>query len=189
MVCADPSFYIFLSAVLLILPPPWIASAVLAAVFHEFCHLAAVSLMGGRVEQIRLGVGGAVIEAHLPGRGRSVLAALAGPSGSLLLMLLCHSLPRIALCGLIQGIYNLLPFHTLDGGRVLKMLVEAFCPEQAERIMAAVEITAAVLALPAALYANRTFSLGFRPGILVCLCLWEIFRRKIPCKGRHFRVQ
>lgn len=55
--------------------------------------------------------------------GRELIAVLAGPAASLLLLSLVRVFPRVAICGLIQGIYNLLPIYPLDGGKALRCLM------------------------------------------------------------------
>ena len=52
-----------------------------------------------------------------------LLCALAGPAGSLSLLLVSEWIPRIALCGMVQGLFNLIPAGNLDGGRVLRCLI------------------------------------------------------------------
>ncbi len=56
--------------------------------------------------------------------GKSVICILSGPMGSLLLFLFVRWIPRIAFCGLLQGIYNLLPIYPLDGGRVVRCMLD-----------------------------------------------------------------
>ena len=55
--------------------------------------------------------------------GRELICILAGPAASLLLLCLARIFPRVAICGLIQGCYNLLPIAPLDGGRALHCLL------------------------------------------------------------------
>lgn len=55
--------------------------------------------------------------------GRELLCVLAGPAVSFSLLALARFFPRIAICGLVQGIYNLLPIYPLDGGKALRCMV------------------------------------------------------------------
>ena len=105
-----------------ILPPRWLAAAVAAALMHEGCHLAAVRLLGGRTGRIYMGGQGARIDAVLPGKPAELAAILAGPAGSLTLLLLARWIPRIAVCGAVQGLFNLLPVGNLDGARALRIV-------------------------------------------------------------------
>jgi Zn-dependent protease len=61
-------------------------------------------------------------------------------------------MPRTAICGCIQGIYNLLPLRTLDGGQALGKLLEATCPEYTQKVMTAVEIVTVFLLILTVLY-------------------------------------
>ena len=131
----EPRVYILLALLLLVLPIRWVAAAVLAAVFHESCHMAAVYLLGGRCEGIRLSARGARMEATLPAFRGELLSILAGPAGSLLLLSLYRVLPRVAVCAAVQGFYNLLPIEPLDGGRALRLCLEHWCQHRAEKIM------------------------------------------------------
>ena len=75
------------------------------------------------------------MEASLSGFRRELLAVLAGPAGSLLLLSLYRVLPRVAVCAAVQGFYNLLPIEPLDGGRALRLCLEHWCQHRAEKIM------------------------------------------------------
>jgi len=120
---ADPWALVFLALLLITLPLPWVAAAVAAAALHELCHLGAVRLLGGQTQGLLLGARGARMEAVLPNPRREILAILAGPAGSLSLMFLAGVFPRLALCGMVQGVFNLLPLPTLDGGRALRLML------------------------------------------------------------------
>ena len=107
---------------ILLLPLRWIICAFLAAAFHEYCHLLAVKLCGGRVEALSVGNRGAVLYADDMPVQKALICTLAGPMGSLFLVLFIRWIPRIALCALVQGIYNLIPIYPLDGGRAIRCI-------------------------------------------------------------------
>lgn len=128
----SPGACILLSFLLLTVPLKWLLAAWGAAMVHELCHLAAIRACGGTVCEIRVGAGGAILETGPMTAGRELLCALAGPFGSLLLSLLLRRFPELAICGLVQGIYNLFPLFPLDGGRALRCLL-SFAGRKGER--------------------------------------------------------
>ena len=189
MLRIEGTMYLLGALLLLVLPVPWVLAAVLAALIHELCHLGALWLLGGKLSGIRLMPGAAVMEGSLSGRLRSILAALAGPAGSLLLLLFAEKLPRTAVCGCIQGLYNLLPIYPLDGGRVLRYCLEALCPKKADRVQDLAETGTAFLLILAAVWAAVGLSQGFWPVLAALFPVSHRIRRKIPCKQRQMRVQ
>ena len=127
----------------------------LSAVCHELGHLAGLHLAGAAVESFRLTAFGAEIR-YLP-YGREILCTLAGPAVNLLLALvLARTAGDYILAGanLLLGCFNLLPVPSLDGGRLLYLLV-SWCtdPVLAGRVCrpvglgCSVVLTAAALAL------------------------------------------
>ena len=115
---------IWAALLFLILPVPWILAAFSAAVFHEMSHILAVFLSGGHITRLRIGVDGAVIDISELSEIRQFLCVLAGPVGSLLLLFIGDQLPKLAFCGIIQGVFNLLPVYPLDGGRLCRLVVQ-----------------------------------------------------------------
>ena len=120
---------------LLALPYQWVCAMILAAAFHECSHLLAVTLLGGEVLSIRIGARGAVIRVGDMLPWKELICALAGPIGSAALLLTAVWFPRLAICGLVHCLYNLLPLFPLDGGMVLRGLIYALIsPERADSI-------------------------------------------------------
>lgn len=177
MVRLDPWGYVAGAALILMLPIQWLLGAVIAAAIHELCHLAAIQALGGRVLEIRIRPAGAVMETELRGRGRELLAALAGPAGSFLLAFLCRRLPHIAICAALQGIFNLLPLYPLDGGRALRCGLEGVLSARSFAILEGV-LTAVIAVL--LLRFSAVFAIIFLIRGLV---------GKIPCKGSKIGVQ
>ena len=169
-----------LALALLVLPLSWLAAAVTAALFHELCHGAVAVALGGSLGNIRLGERGASMEVGGLSNGRELLAAAAGPVGSLGL-LLGRCFPRLALCGLVQGFYNLLPIYPLDGGRILFCLIRF---RHSEGV--ALKICRRVGALAGVLASLGLLWLGLYPGAI--LVLW-MAAGNITCKDGKLRVQ
>lgn len=156
-----------LALTLLVLPLPWVAAAVLAAAVHELCHYLAIAALGGQVGRIAVGSGGAAMELGCLSPVRELLAAAAGPVGSLSLMLMGRFFPRLALCGLVQGLFNLLPIYPLDGGRILRRTLELALPDRAAAAITC--WTGFAFALCGTFFCLR---LGFLPGAVVFPAAW-----------------
>ena len=166
---------------LLLLPLDWLLSAVTAAVFHEFCHIAAVRLFGGSVRKISVSCSGCVIDCSELEDPAKVLSILAGPAGSLSLLCVRGLVPQIAVCGLLQGLYNLLPVLPLDGGRVLELLLLRVLPKQTAAILSGVKDILVLLTV-CLLLRFRGDSAGILPvvvaGILILRWIYEKFLAK-----------
>ena len=176
---------IFFSLLLLTVPLPWVAAAVLAAAFHELCHVGAIYALGGRVGKISAGGSGARIEMEGLYGFREFLAAAAGPAGSFLLLVFLRNFPRLSICGFFQGAFNLLPVYPMDGGRMLCCLLQPILGEEkTKNIMKFLEGT--ILCTLLFLLLRQQGAMG---KILVGILIFRIFSAKIPCKGCAFRVQ
>lgn len=125
-----PEVFFLGGLLLLVVPLPWLAAWAAAAGVHELGHLAAIALCGGKLQGFRMGLGGAELEISGLTHNRELICSLAGPALGLLLLFLCRTSPRLALCALVQSAYNLLPVFPLDGGRALRSLLSGFCSER-----------------------------------------------------------
>lgn len=176
---------IFFSLLLLTVPFPWVCAAVLAASFHELCHVGAIYALGGRVGRITAGGSGARIEMWELSGWREFLAAAAGPAGSFLLFFLWRQFPRLAVCGLFQGAFNLLPVYPMDGGRMVSCLLRP--------VLGAGRTETVLDFLTGTILGVLLFFLLRQPGvpgkILTGFLIFRIFSSKIPCKDWPFRVQ
>ena len=181
MLYIEPGVFFLCAFLLLMLPLKWVLGAILAALIHELCHLVAVQLMGGKISRICVGSGGTRIDGDLSDNKKELLAILAGPAGSLFLAFLFRSIPELAVCGGIQGLYNLLPVWPLDGGRAVSLM----WPEYAVRVET---VTYALLFL-GGVYAFLRWKTGFWILLTMLVLASGQISRKIPCKQGHFGVQ
>lgn len=121
-------FWVLPAAALLMGAGEVMPLVVMAAVCHELGHLAALRLAGARVERLRLSAWGAEIRAdtrYLP-YGKEIFCTLAGPAVNLALAFVLARVSGdylLAGANLLQGVYNLLPLPSLDGGRALHLLI------------------------------------------------------------------
>ena len=116
------AFYISAALAILVLPWNVLLSFAVSAAFHELCHLVVLCWYQVPIHQIKLGLFAAKITAGAMEPLQELLCAAAGPVGSLLLVVFAERLPLIALFGLMQGLFNLLPIYPLDGGRMVRSI-------------------------------------------------------------------
>jgi len=189
LVRLDPALCIFGALLLLTLPLNWLAAAVTAAAIHEACHILILHCQGNRIRHLTIGIGGAKLQTDFASRKQELLCALAGPVGSLCLLSLHGLFPRLALCGAVQGLYNLLPIYPLDGGRILACVLAIWLPGREEIIIPWVRRIAFCVLLALSVAGSIGFSLGIWPVLVWILLICKAFRRKIPCKPRRIGVQ
>lgn len=166
-------FCLMLSLMLLLMPLRWLFSAVVAAILHEFCHYIVILLFCGRVAGVKFYAFGARMPLPEMSRCREFLCAMAGPAGGLLLTLLAPIFPRLAICGFLQSVYNLLPIYPLDGGRMLSALLSMlFFPPKAAGLLRFTEICTKIGIGILGLYCCFFLNWGIFPlfiAVLICI--------------------
>ena len=181
---------IFLAAALLILPFEWVLAAIIAATFHELCHIVAIKLCGCKITAISLGIGGAQIQMSTMGQGRELICALAGPLGGILLLIPFRIFPRLALCALMHSLYNLIPVYPLDGGRALRCGAALLLPPlTADRLCVCVQRLCLCVLFLLGMWGCMVLRLGFLPLVLAAGVVIKSGMIKIPCKHGLQRVQ
>ena len=123
MIRIDGRTWLVWAAWILLLPIKWLICATVAACVHEIFHIICISIVGGKIQAIIIGPAGVVIETNSMSGYGEVICALAGPLGSLFLVFLIYRFPILGFCGLVHGVFNLLPVYPLDGGRAVKCLM------------------------------------------------------------------
>lgn len=172
MIRIDSSACLLAALLLLILPLDWLAALTIAAVIHEASHILVLYLLGGSISKISVRAGGCVIETGSIGEWEQFLSILAGPLGSISLLLLFRAAPKIAICGFLQCLANLIPVLPLDGGRLLRLLFYRFCPDKAEKLMALITIGICMLFVFLAIRLMSAASAG--PWPLFLAVIWAI---------------
>lgn len=120
MVRIEAGFWIVLGLMVLLFPVRFLLGVLLAALLHEAGHILALRLTGGRVLSVQLHAFGARIEAVPMEPCRAAICALAGPAAGALAMLAWRWFPELALAGLLQTAFNLLPINPLDGWQAVR---------------------------------------------------------------------
>lgn len=179
----DFSACILLALGLLILPLDWLFGACLAAMIHELCHYTAAKMLGISCLGIQVRAGGMVMELGSVSRREELMIAAAGPVGSLLLLCFVNLYPQLAVCGAVQGLFNLLPIWPMDGGRILRCVIS-------DSIFYKIfERGTLVAILCAGIWFSLRYELGLSPVILAGLVTVRAFLRKIPCNAAQLGVQ
>jgi len=179
----DPFFWIYGAILFYIIPLNWILAIFTASAIHELFHIILIKCVKGHIYDICLRPSGLVIHAEPMPIQQAVICTLAGPVGSLLLILFSRFFPLLAICGCIQGIFNLLPLYPLDGGKILFMLFFEICGANADKVFRWFQIIFVIvlLVLASLFYDSKILSVFF--------LLQLLFKRKSSCKDSIMAVQ
>ena len=178
-----PEACMLAALILLVIPLKWVLAWIAAALWHELFHCLALLLCGKPVHGLTIGINGAQISTDILSDSECLICGLAGPVGGLLLLFLSGLFPRLAVCALLQSVFNLMPVYPLDGGLALRGLTRLLLPERwARGICTAVEIVVVVFAVCFGLALHFHFRVEILPAILIVCFLVQMKKRKIPCK-------
>ena len=171
----SPGLLIWLAAAVLMLPLRWLLAWAGAVCVHELGHLAMLKLLKLPVYAMDADASGARITTEFRNRSQEVLCALAGPAAGCLTVLAAPVFPRLAVCALLQSVYNLLPVYPLDGGRAMRCLAG----EKAAKALEALCLTALAAV---GIYGSFVLRLGLLPLSFAAFTALRAIGRKIPCK-------
>lgn len=180
------SVYFLAAFFLLVLPLDWFLSAATAAVFHELCHILVLYALQGKIIKIQVGVRGCMMETDRIDEKKQFLSILAGPLGSFSLVLWCRVIPKLAICGLFHGLYNMIPLLPLDGGRLLQLFLQRYFPIHAQCIMHSTAMGICILFLFGGIWFSAVVFEEIWPLLIVFFWIRKALPRKNPCKPLTF---
>lgn len=186
----EPGLFLVLALSVWIIPIKWLFAWVLAAIFHELCHIIALIICKVDIISISFGMNGAKIITEPMTTASEIFLALAGPIGGLMLLFFANIFPRISLCALVQSAYNLLPIFPLDGGRaLLAALSLIFSGKVAGKAVVYIQrIFAGVLAI-FCIYLSIIWRLGILPICICAICMFRLYKANTSCKETNLIVQ
>ena len=124
----EAGFFLQTAVLLLLFPFPWVIAMIIAGAAHEVGHLIALKAMNITIYGLRLRAGGAYVETSQIALKEEAIASLSGPILGISLLASSRWAPRVALCGAIHGLYNLIPIYPYDGGRAVTAALRAILP-------------------------------------------------------------
>ena len=171
-----PETYYILCISLLLLPFEVVISWMISVIIHEVFHYLAVILTGGRVNIVQIGLSGAQMITNPLSRLQEIICAAAGPLGSFLAFVgFIKVFPMTAFFCLIHGAYNIIPLYPLDGGRVIRALLESIN----YKAVIIFDRCIIVLLILACIYIVVRFALGPIPLILMTIMIFK--NKKAKC--------
>ena len=130
MACVKPATLLMLALVIVLIPIKWAFAWIVAVIVHELFHILALYILGYDVRGFYIDSMSVnlLTDPLLP--KHELICAISGPLGSFLLLLFVRWMPMVALCGFVQGTYNLFPLYPMDGGRVVNTILHRLLNEK-----------------------------------------------------------
>lgn len=181
-----PSLCIGICVSLFLLPIPWLFSWIIAALIHEVGHIISLKILQVPIHRITADINGTYIETGFLPPCAEFVCALAGPlSGFVCFIVFLKLFPLLAVCGLVQSLYNLLPYPNYDGGRILSVVLNRFLSARTALFAyRGITICSTAVLLFLGLYFWLVLKLGL---IALIICMIPVLKTgitKIPCKRR-----
>ena len=182
----NASFFLYCALLMLLLPLRWVLAAMAAAVIHECFHILAIKLCRVELLQVTVGAFGANLHTGTMTYQQELICALAGPVGSLSILILRTHFPVIAFCCAVQAAFNMLPLYPADGGRAVRCILLLLLPShRAEKYIYTLERILRVGIILLCLYGVCVLKLN----ISVLLAVMVFCFGKFPCNTSKFKVQ
>lgn len=185
----DPAVCILWAIMLLLLPLRWLGAVTVAALFHELSHYIAVVLCGGRIRGFRVARGSMILDVGMMSWRNELICAIAGPLGSLFLLMLIQWFPILGFCAGVQLIYNMIPVFPLDGGRIVRCICNLVFSNHGEIMWIWFEKVMILLIFFASIWFAVWYKLGFFPILITLTIVLRSIHGNTPCKEASLRVQ
>lgn len=148
-------------------PHPFLLTA--CYLVHELGHILVTKALGGKIRKISTGVFKIVIgyDTYSMSYRKEFLVSVAGIAFNLFFALFCHllnnndsqALSFLITCNLSLAVINLYPVSILDGGRLLKLVLNLLVSEEkSEKISRHVSFFCAILLWFVSIYLQLVFS-------------------------------
>lgn len=177
-----PGLWLFLAALILMLPLPWLFAFLAGSLVHELCHLCALELLRVRIWYLDIRAAGVYLKTAPMTPLQTAVSSLSGPIGALALLLFTRWLPRTAICAAVQSLYHLLPLYPLDGGRALQAIVELLPIRRKASLCKLLEWAAASFVMLFGIYCCIELHLGILPFAVSAGIIFRWLREKFLAK-------
>ena len=167
-VSVSPTFLISVAVHLWFGLSAWLKDLLLAALLHELGHMVALWYYGVPIRDIRLTSLGAVMRVGAISCRAELVSAAAGPVvNALLAAAFIRPFPIFGLCNLGLFLFNILPLYPLDGGRMLRAVLQRrLDPLNADRTESTVAVICASLVMVLSVLAGRFVTHDLIPPLL-----------------------